>query len=326
MPSSSQLIKPNLISVVDRKSSEKSAAEISRNQANLSLTQRQDLHEKNRVLSFQERKEMFNKTSPTKVKHLSNINMTQNQIKDEPNNSKRPKIELVKETLSLDIKKASDDVKKIDDEAEELGEGSMSANEVFNSAQTKQNSKFKAKSAIKTKTFYGGEEVKDVTKLNLATPLPNTPMRVINGEDPVASIDSLIFEFIGGGVKLEKSNLTVNINQRKVRRKITFTDIADTYEYPSYEFVLREMGIDPDNDPDYQNFSSAEENNSFDEAFLSTFTSDQGLSKSSSDYEDEENEITDETNANQTLEKIQQEIENVKKNSKGISNLTLLFI
>jgi hypothetical protein len=98
-----------------------------------------------------------------------------------------------------------------------------------------------------------------------------------------SSGENFNFEFIGAGVKLEKSNLisynnnNVNNNNNNnnssltngktngkliARKKkldsngahlrVNFTDVAETYEYPSYEFLLKELGIDPDTDPDYQ--------------------------------------------------------------------------
>jgi hypothetical protein len=96
-----------------------------------------------------------------------------------------------------------------------------------------------------------------------------------------SSGENFNFEFIGAGVKLEKSNLVsynnniVNNNNNNnnltngkanvkliARKKkldsngahlrVNFTDVAETYEYPSYEFLLKELGIDPDTDPDYQ--------------------------------------------------------------------------
>ena len=93
------------------------------------------------------------------------------------------------------------------------------------------------------------------------------------GANSISSTESFSFEFIGAGVKLEKSNLIANANvnnlsnsknanNRQLRKKkldsngahlrVNFTDIAETYEYPSYEFLLKELGIDPENDPDYQ--------------------------------------------------------------------------
>jgi hypothetical protein len=34
--------------------------------------------------------------------------------------------------------------------------------------------------------------------------------------------------------------------------RVNFKEESETFEYPSFEFVLKEMGIDPHTDPDYQ--------------------------------------------------------------------------
>ena len=188
----------------------------------------------------------------------------------------------------------------------------MSANNILNSAQELQvqKAKLKSKSSVKMKTFYGGEVINDVNSLNLAmsassaVPLAINPIYTANAsrssEKPSSNVtlsatymsvsssgnDNFNFEFIGAGVKLEKSNLISNNNQNvnssnlmsekangKFSRKkkldsngahlrVNFTDVAETYEYPSYEFLLKELGIDPDTDPDYQMTSNQPGSNS----------------------------------------------------------------
>jgi hypothetical protein len=152
----------------------------------------------------------------------------------------------------------------------------MSANQILNSAQEQQiqKAKLKSKSTVKMKTFYGGEEINDVNSLKLSSNSTHKASehssnghsnhnRASNGS--MSSIEYFNFEFVGAGVKLEKSILimgSVSAHSKKQRQKkldangatlrVNFTDIAETYEYPSYEFMLKEMGIDPLNDPDYQ--------------------------------------------------------------------------
>ena len=48
--------------------------------------------------------------------------------------------------------------------------------------------------------------------------------------------------------------------------RVNFKEESETFEYPSFEFVLKEMGIDPHTDPDYQMvpFEGQQETLSFD--------------------------------------------------------------
>jgi hypothetical protein len=153
----------------------------------------------------------------------------------------------------------------------------MSANQVLTSAQEqqKQKAKLKSKSTVKMKTFYGGEEIKDVSTL-IKEPVPvnvGAKNTTTTSNTSASSIDYFNFEFVGAGVKLEKSILilnsssssslhhnnnnnnnsqNINVRSRKTNR-VNFTDIAETYEYPSFEFLLKEMGIDPDEDQEEDN-------------------------------------------------------------------------
>jgi hypothetical protein len=157
-------------------------------------------------------------------------------------------------------------------------DGGISANQIFSSAKQKQLDKeanAKTKTSVKLKTFYGGEEIKNMDDLrsmqkksssNSAAASASVKLNVSNN-----SVEYLNVEFIGAGVKLEKSILivstsnpgdTANVGQqtgagasrskKKKLERVNFTDAAETYEYPSYEFMLKEMGIDPSSDPDYQ--------------------------------------------------------------------------
>ena len=159
----------------------------------------------------------------------------------------------------------------------------MNANQVFTSAQEQQlqKSKLKSKSAVKMKTFYGGEEINDVNSIQPPA-MPPSQLNYSNNNNngnnkSTSSIDYFNFEFIGAGVKLEKSILIINnssvnnnnsnsssnnsnvtkqtkkkLDSNGATLRVNFTDIAETYEYPSFEFLLKEMGIDPATDPDYQ--------------------------------------------------------------------------
>ena len=128
------------------------------------------------------------------------------------------------------------------------------------------------------KTFYGGEVIHDVTSLNLAMGPSKNAKPAINPSPAMACKASSMsassmeqtatFEFIGAGVKLEKSNLNAKnvksprkkkVDSNGVNLRVNFTDVAETYEYPSYEFMLKELGIDPDTDPDYQMTSNTSE-------------------------------------------------------------------
>lgn len=144
-----------------------------------------------------------------------------------------------------------------------------SATEILNSANEAQQAKNKLKSSgqVKMKTFYGGEVIKDVKSLNLAQPCAMKkasfrlnptcpPPQHVNNSPQIAAP-----EFIGACVKLEKSNLSSsNFStsfpnsgmKRNVNFRVNFKETAETFEYPSFEFLLKEMGIDPMNDPDYQ--------------------------------------------------------------------------
>ena len=93
--------------------------------------------------------------------------------------------------------------------------------------QTTQQAKLKAKSVVKTKTFFGGEEIKSIEQIQhqFQHPLPSTlpsisylPHLNVNNKDnnisnnnsSTSSLDYFNFEFVGAGIKLEKSILIVN--------------------------------------------------------------------------------------------------------------------
>lgn len=148
------------------------------------------------------------------------------------------------------------------------------ATDILNSATSANEAKHKLKSTtqVKLKTFYGGELIKDITTLNLTmAPSPTSSQKKasfrLNPSCPAphlltsTSLTSTSttttterIEFIGACVKLEKSNLSqVSSNQlRSQQFRVNFSDVPETFEYPSYECVLKEMGIDPTEDSDYQ--------------------------------------------------------------------------
>jgi hypothetical protein len=165
------------------------------------------------------------------------------------------------------------------------GDSSISANQIFSSAKQKQLDKeanSKTKTSVKLKTFFGGEEIKNIDdlksmrastnassnncKLNVSTTTTTTTTVGSGADNNRQSVEYFNFEFVGGGVKLEKSILIVSTSvssssqlnngasrsKKKKMDRVNFIEAAETYEYPSYEFMLKEMGIDPCNDPDYQ--------------------------------------------------------------------------
>lgn len=102
------------------------------------------------------------------------------------------------------------------------GSGMPSATDILNCAEAQQvKAKLKSGGQVKMKTFYGGEVIKDVKTLNLATPPPGTKKASfrLNPTCPPKPAPSppqpgnkngaeTFFEFIGACVKLEKSNLS----------------------------------------------------------------------------------------------------------------------
>ena len=112
-------------------------------------------------------------------------------------------------TLSADLAK----------ESELFMRSSMpSATDILHSANEAQQAKAKLKAGghVKMKTFYGGEVIKDVRTLNLATPPPGTRKASFRlnptcaprpAPSPPQRSDEF-FEFVGACVKLEKSSLS----------------------------------------------------------------------------------------------------------------------
>lgn len=92
--------------------------------------------------------------------------------------------------------------------------------------QTTQQAKLKAKSVVKTKTFFGGEEIKSIEQIQhqFQHPLPSIlpsisylPHLTVTNKDNISnnnsstsSLDYFNFEFVGAGVKLDRSILIVN--------------------------------------------------------------------------------------------------------------------
>jgi len=257
-----------------------------------------------KTLTFQERKEIFNKqhliysstSSPSKSKVLptqeTNVSspkpplpltpprdlnnsvgysssppsLQQSQSKrqkiDEPKTEEAKSIEdqhqtdrikLLTKSIDDSITK-SNNFKSLSDTLDSNNEVMPSATEVLNEA-----SQSKGYGQIKTKTFYGGQVIKDVKTLNLGeipkkasfrlNPIYQSNNFVKEGETSFQNTTTQ-FEFIGACVKLTKSSLTSG--KKGDIKVVNFSQIPETFEYPSYEFVLKEMGIDPSNDPDYQ--------------------------------------------------------------------------
>ncbi len=139
---------------------------------------------------------------------------------------------------------------------ESSNEAMPSATEVLNEA-----SQSKGYGQIKSKTFYGGQVIKDPKTLNLGestakkasfrlNPSCPSPSLTRVGEASPTTIATTHFEFIGACVKLGKSSLTSG--RKGDTKAVNFSQVPETFEYPSYEFLLKEMGIDPQTDPDYQ--------------------------------------------------------------------------
>lgn len=258
-----------------------------------------DLTDTSKALTFKERKDMFSK---------SNTSLKLNFVpKQNQHLNKRQKIDLNvdkfdessdfindEDSLSSDtsLNRLDDSKIQLDDSLQIDNVQSMTANEVLNSANENQKTK-KSKTPVKVITFYGGEEIKDVKSLNLQM----RPLQILSNS---TTLECFQFEFINAGVKLEKSNLVINMSMNNTKRnrkkldnsgallRVNFTDTSETYEYPSYEFMLKELGIDPTTDPDYQIVTP---NDQFSNGFNSFLP---GKSFSSPDYEDE-NEKTGST-------------------------------
>lgn len=213
-----------------------------------------------KALSFKERKEIFSKNSQNLTDTINVNNNSTTSNKSQNINTKRQKIE-----LQIDLNNESSDYNlndedsmssnssKQDDESLQA-DTVLSVTDILNSATENQKNK-KSKTPVKVVTFYGGEEIKDVKKLNIQTK-PQILNQTSNSTNNNSN-DAPFFEFIGAGIKLEKSNL-VTTNMQQIKRKngtslrVNFVDTAETYEYPSYEFMLIELGIDPLTDPDYR--------------------------------------------------------------------------
>lgn len=243
------------------------------------------------VLSFRERKELFSKKQPTANSVHHNYQSSHQTI-----NSKRfktdycysspaeeePKSNSISNSLHANLNNNNSVSESVENDSDRIE--SFTADKILE----QQKQKLKSKSSVKMKTYYGGQEVKDLKSLNLCfvTPSQNSkpmqinpvhqPTRVVQAQSSPttnSSIEYFKFEFIGAGVKLDKSILILNnqnthIQQLKTKKstslKVNFTEQPQTYEYPSFEFVLKEMGFDPlaEDDEDSNNQTETESQSS----------------------------------------------------------------
>ncbi|CAF0865829.1 unnamed protein product [Brachionus calyciflorus] len=254
----------------------------------------------NSGLSFKERKELFSKKQQTP-------NSVQNYHYHSPhqtNQIKRFKTEYTyipninddeSKTNSIQIELNSNNNNNNSlQENDTIETNNLTADQVLKEKQEKSKSK---STTVKMKTYYGGEEVKDLKQLNLEFVPPSQNQKPIqlnpvhqkkitqtsnnstnnNSNNITTSIEYFNFEFIGAGVKLDKSILIVNNNTQthnthvQIKRtrkssslKVNFTDQPEMYEYPSFEFVLKEMGFDPmaEEDEDLNNQTESESQSS----------------------------------------------------------------
>ena len=256
--------------------------------ANNTLTQ-SPLYEKNNKNSRnQKRLKVENNSNPYETNHYSYHNHhSSNGIKFVSNSSNQESEStatiLMENEVSVEVFKNGQIVDLNQDESTDVfdgfienGESSISANQIYSSAKQKQldkESNAKTKTGVKLKTFFGGEEIKNLDELKSMKQINGCGSSyTVKGVGQVVgcsstdgnSVEYFNFEFIGAGVKLEKSILMVQQNgevssshgdsnrKKKKLDRVGFIDTAETFEYPSYEFLLKEMGIDPTSDPDYQ--------------------------------------------------------------------------
>jgi hypothetical protein len=258
-------------------------------------------NQQQRFLSIKERKEIF-----SKIKQSNNININQSshspqqQQQQQQQQQKRIKIENSIETTHFNqktmvIMPSSNDELMENEQTFVLLHNSLSSNhdvqeQLSNETETDDKiepsledytdnkspskminrKKSNKTSTAKVKTYFGGEEYKNLDEIkSLKADLNPTKNQSLANNNQTKSIDFINFEFIGAGVKLEKSilivhnnsnsnnnltssNLNSDLGRKREKKSINFHDQAETYEYPSYEFLLKELGIDPSSDPDYQ--------------------------------------------------------------------------
>lgn len=242
------------------------------------------------ILSFKERKELFSKKQPTVHSPNHNFHSAHQashskRFKTDYSYTTPPEEEPKSNSISNDLNANSNNNNSV----AECAENDPDRIETFTADKIleQQKQKLKSKSSVKMKTYYGGEEVKDLKSLNLSFVSPSQsgkpmqinpvhqPTRVLPAQSSAASNASLEyfrFEFIGAGVKLDKSILIVNSQSTHVQLrskknaslKVNFTEEPETYEYPSFEFLLKEMGFDPlvEDDDDSNNQTETESQSS----------------------------------------------------------------
>lgn len=82
----------------------------------------------------------------------------------------------------------------------------------------------------------------------------------------------------------------MSLTKKSANCRVNFKEESETFEYPSFEYMLKEMGIDPQSDPDYHlvPFEDTPEPLSFD-SFLpggSSLSPEHGGSPASTDFYD----------------------------------------
>lgn len=189
---------------------------------------------------------------PTTTVQIVEATQTQSNTDNNNNNTtmKKPETTTTKTTEEEPNTQQQQQDQLISDSTAE-----MSADRIFEQSQT-QKAKLKAKSAVKMKTFFGGEEIKSIEQINpphlQPPPLPqqqppslnksnssssssssqvhlnNSANHQTNGgggnSSSSSSLDYFNFEFVGAGIKLEKSILIVN--SQSSNPNITFGDDA----------------------------------------------------------------------------------------------------
>ncbi|CAF1360595.1 unnamed protein product [Adineta steineri] len=125
----------------------------------------------------------------------------------------------------------------------------------------------------KAVTFFGGNKLNGDTKSSLPSSIPPPPppssSNQTNTKNESSSISTSLDvlrtpDIIGGNVKLNKSSI---FSGTKKDARVQFIDNVDTFEYPSYEIAMAELGStgsdndnDIEDDDDLSNVSNGDSN------------------------------------------------------------------